>query len=1668
MGDLTGQMLGRYEIHERLGHGGMAEVYKAYQPSLDRAVAVKVLHTFLLEQADSRARFAREARAVAALRHPHIVQVIDFDVVGDIYFMVMELIEGPTLRQMIDQQAGMGTRLPLDQVGTIITAIGGALDYAHEQGLIHRDVKPQNIMFTASGQPLLTDFGIAKLLSGANSSGSGHWSGTPAYMSPEQGRGGPLDARTDIYSLGVVLYEMLTGQVPFQAETPFAVVLQHVNDPPPALRLRVPDLPPALEQVVLTALAKAPLDRYPTAAALVAATQTAIATAPPPTNRDPASPVRSPGGPGGGAVDPATLGGQLSGLRKLLGLSQSQVAAWIQGPEDDTPPVERIQHWEHNRRRPRTRRELLTIVREMHQLNPVVITQERIEQLIRTYDPHIPLTANERAALGFVAPVATPEPPAPFAPLPGLVPAVEPASSHPPLPVAGIVAEGLPPSPYRGLFAFREEDAPFFCGRERFTTPLRAAVQERTLVAVLGPSGSGKSSLVFAGLLPELRASGEWLIATSRPGDRPFHSLAAVLIPLLEGSTNMTETDRLVEINKLAERLAAGDVSLADVAYRIVEKAPESERVLLVLDQFEEVYTLAPSTEVRGRFLDCLVQAVRAEWPRRTPAFTLVLTLRADFLGHALADRALADVLQDADLKLGPMTHRELQTAIDEPAAQLGVQIEEGLTERILAAVSSEPGDLPLLEFALALLWEQQQERTLTHSAYDAIGGVEQALAGYAEQVYCALSDPDQGRARRIFTQVVRPGEGTADTRRIATRAEVGETNWDLVTQLADARLVVTGRDAARRSDTVEVVHEALIANWGRLQEWVEADREFRSWQERLRAAVHSWAAASEDEGALLRGVPLTEAGIWLDRREADLSTEEVGFIRVSLALRNRERLGQEAERRVRDRLRRQVTTLLGIGLAVAVLLAVVAALQWQTAAAQQQLAEHRLLLARAQALAAQSLTQEHGGELGLLLALEAVTTTMRVGEPAVPEAVTALHLAIQRSQLRQTWHGHTDELWSAEWSPDGTRVVSASSDGTARVWDAATGQTVLTLTNHTGPVSYAVYSPDGKRIAIAEEHTALIWDATTGRLLLTLKGHTAGVNWVAFSPDNKWIVTSGEDQTARLWDAATGAPGLILRGHTDRVDSATFSPDGTRIVTASGDMTVKIWDAASGKLLNTLTGHKANVLSALYSPDGQYIISGSDYPDSTARVWNAETGELVKSLDGHTDSVHHPMFNPTGTLVVTSSDDQRIIIWEVATWQPLVTLRGHENRIRSAVFSPDGTQIVSASQDQTVRIWDTLGQERPTLLGHEAEVWSFEYRRDGQRVVTAGEDSAARVWDPATGRMLVKLEGHTDSVNSATYSRDGKYLLTASSDQTAKLWDAESGQLLHSLEGNTASVGGVGFSPDGRTIATASEDHSAKLWNTGTGELLHTLGGFASEVWAANFSPDGTRLVTASNDPTVRVWDVATGQVVLTLSGHTAAATSAEWSPDGKTLLTGGDDGTARVWDAATGQVRLILRGHTKAVNHALFSYDGKWVITAGADNTAKIWDATTGQERLTLRGHTARVNWATFNAAGTMVVTASGDGTAKLWDAVTGREISTLPGHTGEITAADFSPDGRTVLTASTDHTVRQYVVNIQDLLALAQTRVTRPFTPEERATYLGEALPTPTPLPVGASGH
>lgn len=438
--------------------------------------------------------------------------------------------------------------------------------------------------------------------------------------------------------------------------------------------------------------------------------------------------------------------------------------------------------------------------------------------------------------------------------------------------------------PYRGLRAFREEDAPLFFGREAFTERLAEAVTQHTLIAVVGASSSGKSSVVRAGLVPYLRkgVGGQvWDIATLVPGDRPLHALAAALVPDLE--PEMTEINRLTEIGKLAGYFAERSVALRDVAARVLKKQPGTDRLLLVVDQWEELYTLVHDDQVRERFVEELLEA------STRGMLTVVLTLRGDFFGRVLSHRAFADRLQDAIANLGPMTREELGHAIEAPAQKVGLTFEPGLVGRILDDVEEEPGSLSLLEFVLTNLWEERRAGTLLHAAYEAMGEVSGAMTRRADEVFAALSPADQELVHRVLIQLVQPGQDTADTRRRVTFAEVGEAAMPIVRELADARLTVTGRDEVTGEQTVELAHETLIHNWTRLRGWLDADREFLLWRQRLQARIKEWELTEYDNGAFLRGALLTAGERWLEERADDLCPAEIQFVKESSTYQEKE-----------------------------------------------------------------------------------------------------------------------------------------------------------------------------------------------------------------------------------------------------------------------------------------------------------------------------------------------------------------------------------------------------------------------------------------------------------------------------------------------------------------------------------------------------------------------------------------------------------------------------------------------------------------------------------------------------------------------------------------------------------------------------------------------------------
>ena len=1110
--------------------------------------------------------------------------------------------------------------------------------------------------------------------------------------------------------------------------------------------------------------------------------------------------------------------------------------------------------------------------------------------------------------------------------------------------------------PYLGLRAFREEDAAFFFGREAFTERLVEAVERTPFLAVVGPSGSGKSSVGQAGLIPALRkgvleGSKAWEFAVFRPYKNPLWQLAAPLVFLLE--PEMDEVTRLAKVGELADYLREGRVGLADAAGRILEKrhyvaqAAGAERLVLVADQFEELFTYKESEPEREIFLGHLLAAAE----ERDGALTVILTLRADFYSHCLGVRPLADRLEGRVVNIGPMTEEELRRAIEEPARKVGVGFETGLVERILEDVRGEPGALPLLEFALTELWERRRGGLLPHEAYEEFGGVDGAIAQRAERECERFSEEEKKLTRRIFLNLVTPGEETEDIRRRAALAEMlpeepahADSVRAVVKALADARLITTGREEASGEETVEVAHEALIRGWERLKGWVQEDRAFLEWLKGLRVDLARW----KESGELLRGRPLAEARDWLEKRGEDLSAEARRFIQASAR---------------RERQRRALTF---TAVAVAFALICFAALfAWQqrgqviierdnvkTAQAKEvkqretaEAAEAHAVTREAEAVTARKTAEaesrisisrelaaaaigqlEVDPELSLLLAVEAVETAY------TEQAEDALRQALA-SPWRTTLRGHTGPIYSAAYSPDGRWIVTASRDGTARVWDAQSGQEMMEL-EHTDWLASAVYSPDGRWIVTASrDGTARVWEAASGQQKMELQGHTGSVLSVAYSPDGRRIVTAGGDRTTRVWEAASGQQKMELQGHTDAVISAAYSPDGQWIVTASYDRTARVWNAQSGQQKIELQGHTRFVRSAAYSPDGQWIVTASG--DGTARVWDAESGQQMMVLQ-HTVWIYSAAYSPDGRWIVTASGDGTARVWDAESGQQMMELPAHTDQVYSAAYSPDGRWIVTASTDGTARVWEAEGGNRKRVLqGHTNLVKSVAYSPDGRWVVTASGDRTARVWDAESGQQKIELRGHTDYVNSAAYSPDGRWIVTASADGTARVWDAGSGQQKMVLP--HTGVNSAAYSPDGRWIVTAGDDGTARVWDAESGQQKMELKGHTDQVYSAAYSPDGRWIVTAGYDKTARVWEAESGQQVMELQ-HTDPVYSAAYSPDGRWIVTASWDRMARVWEAESGLQKLELQ-HPDRVNSAAYSPDGRWIVTAGGDGTARVW---------------------------------------------------------------------------------------------------------------------------------
>ena len=1464
--ELQGEPLRGYRLVEQIGEGAFGVVYRATQPHIGREVAIKAVPPELANHPDFVRRFEREAQTVARLEHPHIVPLYDYWREPDAAYLVMRFLRGGSLEELV--KAGP---LEPNRAASILDQVAAALSAAHRQGVVHRDVKPGNVLLDEEGNAYLTDFGVA-LDAGSPEKASGTMlRGTPAYLSPEQVRLDPASPQTDVYALGIVAYEIITGVHPFPETSLQELLDRPLREAIPSVQEIRPELPTAIDRVIARATAKDAKERFSDALELAAAFRAAI-----------------------------------------------------EGAASVSEPVGEIRN------------------------------------------------------------------------------------------------------PYKGLRAFLEADAGDFFGREALTQRLLRRLEDdgdvSRFLAVVGPSGSGKSSVVRAGLVPALRrgaleGSERWYVIDLIPGSHPLRELESSLLALA-----------IEPPPSLLDMLEGDTLGLVRAAERILPD-PDADLVI-VLDQLEEVFTLVQDEDERLHMLECLRAAVTALGSR----VRVIVTLRADFFDQPLSVRGFGDLLAQRTEAITPLSPEELERAIVAPADRARLSVEPRLVAAMIADVVDRPGTLPLLQYALTELAERRDDGMLTLAGYRRIGGISGALAGRAEQIFGAMNDGGREACRQLFLRLVTLGEGSEDTRRRVRRSELiplaePKVMEGVIEAFGRHRLLSFDRDPATREPSLEIAHEALLAAWDRLRDWVDEARDDIRTQRRLAFSVAEWKAAERDPSFLLRGARLDQVQSWAQTTTLAISDADRAYLHESTAA---QRAIQERERALERRSIRRLRSLVAVGVAAALVastLTVIAVTQRGRAEAQRERAEEQARVSRSRELAAAAIANlEVDPERSILLAMEAVDETRSVDGFMVPDAEQALHRAVTASRVVMTVPRVGGRL---DWSPTGV-FVTEGPDGTGIVdiRDAATGERVLAFEGHDGDLTDVAFSRDGSKLATTGDDGMLkVWNPSTGALLASVPGEGVA-SGPSFSADGTMVAAawsrqqgSGEDPgSIQVLDVPTDR--VVLRRRVLEAADTALSPDGGRIAVTTTGRNGAVFDLETGKRAFELrTGGEVLVsLPVSWSPDGRYIATSS--ADGIPRVWDAETGRLRFTLIGHTGFVSSVAWSPDSSRLVTGGGEVKV--WDIgADVEEVQSLAAAEMRsgIWGVAFSARGSRVMAGGRDVT-KIWDLS-------LNGDAE-WA--------NLPPAGFEGDSRAEFLPDGRVV-------------TISRDGEALT---------VWDVQTGQALRTIAPVAISgIFALDVSPDGRVIAAGGGGidrfggEVAGLWDAATGEELFRVR-HALDVLAVAFSPDGEHMVSAGwGDPrflaSAKVVD-GDGRVIGVLEEEEGfLITGVGFSSDGRLVATAAEsfeneEPHVTIWDW---KVHTIVRTIEDA-SGVEFDPSGSRIVTV-LGGRAEIRDVESGRLAAVLAGPSADISELAFSPDGSIVATGRNDGTVRLFEASTGAQHVVLPGNACEVSDVAFSRDGTKLASSSGCDGVRIWALDIDDLLEIARQNVTRSLTDEECRQYL-----------------
>jgi WD40 repeat protein len=1104
-------------------------------------------------------------------------------------------------------------------------------------------------------------------------------------------------------------------------------------------------------------------------------------------------------------------------------------------------------------------------------------------------------------------------------------------------------------NPYRGLSSYTVDDASWFFGRERESEAMVNRLRLEAFVAVVGPSGVGKSSFVHAGVAPTLG----WRVVSMRPGRSPLVQLA----------------EKLASAGIIVGNVAGDDVAV--LADRMRFAAARAGGLLLVVDQFEELLTLGCGPDERERFVRVLLAVTSA----RDAALGVAITLRDDFLIRVEQLPGLGQALGRGIQLLGPLGAEALTRIIVEPARRAAFDFEDPtLPARMVEEVAGTTAAVALISFTATRLWELRDRHfyQLSTKAYEAIGGVTGALARHADETVDAMPAAERQLVRKAFRHLVT----SEDTRAVLEREELhqllgaGAEPERLIERLVEARLL-TSSENDRGTGVIEIVHEALIREWPRLVEWRREDSEGSRFHEQLRSAARQWHDRGRPRGLLWRGDALAEYQLWRRRHAPSLLPLEAAFGAASAAEAAR-------GRRIRNVI---------VALAIVTTAVFVIALTRANLAANHAKHEAEGLL-RDSYFEQGRLRVLDGDRLG---ALAPLATAYRMGSTG-PATRLLLEEAARPARGRLlTLEGHTDKLWDVAYSPDGKWLATVSSDNTARIWDAQTGALRTTVRTADRVITVA-FSPDSRLMASGgQDHTVRVWDVIAGREVMALPVGM-GIRRVAFSPDGTVLLTAAVQGAVKLWRMPSGTPLGELGGHATII-GATFCDNGACIVTWDTEKIV-VWDAVT-LARRTSYQQSGGVFAAAVSRTGALIAIGTE---SGELVLLRGDGSLIARRAAHDAPIFDIAISPDETVVATGSNDRTVRLWSAAA-EPRGVLASHRANITRVRFTPAGDRLVTTSADNTARLWSAAGMLLGELTGHTNMIMMAAVRSDGGRLATASWDHTVMVWDLARAEEFHPIVTARDaSPPIVAFDPSGDRLAVARADGALSVVDVRTGTVACTAASATP-IKQMAWTGSEQIAALPSGGQAVEIWNarrcTQEMALPHPA------PITAMSARSGPRLATAAGN-VVRVW--SRGRLETSLAGYTGSIQKVDIDGDDLYAIT---NAPATIVVDAIGDParRRIFRAGTKPISDARFDREQNWVVAASWDQFLYIWDAATGALVRKLEGN-GPLDAVRTSPDGSITIGVGGF-SPTVWDLASGARKRQLEGHSAPVQDGQFLDD-------------------------------------------------------------